>query len=42
MLAKKIQEFHAPETVVGIAHGGVIVGATVASLLGRGVFSIKL
>jgi uncharacterized protein len=41
MLAKKIVEFHEPETVVGIAHGGVIVGATIAALIGRDFFPIK-
>ncbi len=42
MLAAKIQEFHQPETVVGIAHGGVIVGATIATILERDFFPIKL
>lgn len=41
LIAKQIQERHQPETVVGIAHGGVIVGATVATILGRDFFPIK-
>jgi hypoxanthine phosphoribosyltransferase len=41
MLADKIREHNEPEAVVGIAHGGVIVGATIASLLGRDMFPIK-
>lgn len=41
LLANKIQKDRLPETVVGIAHGGVIVGATVATILGRDFFPIK-
>jgi len=41
MLVKKIREIHKPETVVGIAHGGVIVGATIATILGKDFFPIK-
>jgi hypoxanthine phosphoribosyltransferase len=41
MLANKLKKDHMPETVVGIAHGGVIVGATIATILGRDFFPIK-
>ncbi len=42
ILARSISEDHKPGTVVGIAHGGVIVGATIATILGRDFFPIKL
>ncbi|MFO8057061.1 MAG: phosphoribosyltransferase family protein [bacterium] len=42
ILARRISEDHKPDTVVGIAHGGVIVGATIATILGRDFFPIKL
>jgi len=42
ILARRISEDHKPGTVVGIAHGGVIVGATIATILGRDFFPIKL
>jgi hypothetical protein len=41
LLAKKVSETHDPEMVVGIAHGGVIVGATIATILGKDFFPIK-
>lgn len=41
VMVKCIREIHQPETVVGIAHGGVIVGATMATILGRDFFPIK-
>lgn len=41
ILARKISESHEPESVVGIAHGGVIVGATIATILKRDFFPIK-
>ena len=41
LLAKKAHEVFDPEMVVGIAHGGVIVGATIATILGRDFFPIK-
>jgi uncharacterized protein len=41
LLAVKIKKLHNTQTVVGIAHGGVIVGATVATILGRDFFPIK-
>lgn len=41
MLSRKALERSAPETVVGIAHGGVIVGATVATILKKDFFPIK-
>jgi len=41
LLAKKVQELFDPEVVVGIAHGGVIVGATIATILSRDFFPIK-
>jgi len=42
LLADRVKEERDPETVVGIAHGGVIVGATVATILGKDFFPIKL
>ncbi len=42
ILAQRISEDYKPGTVVGIAHGGVIVGATIATILGRDFFPIKL
>ena len=41
LLAQRVQERFQPETVVGIAHGGVIVGATIATILRRDFFPIK-
>jgi len=41
LLADRIKQHDDPETVVGIAHGGVIVGATVATILGKDFFPIK-
>ncbi len=41
LLANKALERHKVDTVVGIAHGGVIVGATLATILGRDFFPIK-
>ena len=41
MLAKKVGKERKPGVVVGIAHGGVIVGATVATILQRDFFPIK-
>ncbi len=41
LVVEKILEREQPETVVGIAHGGVIVGATVATILERDFFPIK-
>ncbi|HUT51857.1 MAG TPA: phosphoribosyltransferase family protein [bacterium] len=41
MLANKLGKDCVPQTVVGIAHGGVIVGATIATILGRDFFPIK-
>lgn len=41
LLAQRVQREHQPESVVGIAHGGVIVGATIATILGRDFFPIK-
>lgn len=41
LLAKKVRETFDPQMVVGIAHGGVIVGATIATILGRDFFPIK-
>lgn len=41
LLARKIKERYDPEVVVGIAHGGVIAGATIATILSRDFFPIK-
>jgi len=41
LIARRAKESFSPELVVGIAHGGVIVGATVASILHRDMFPIK-
>lgn len=41
VLAQKIRDLHDPRHVVGIAHGGVIVGATIATILERDFFPIK-
>lgn len=41
-LAKKVDDQFCPEIIVGIASGGVIVGATIASILKKEFFPIKI
>ncbi len=41
LIAERTAEKFNPDVVVGIAHGGVIVGATVASILHKDMFPIK-
>ena len=41
LLAKRAKREFNPEVVVGIAHGGVIAGATIASILKLDFFPIK-
>ncbi len=41
LIAKRVKAERDPDTVVGIAKGGVIVGATVASLLEKDFYPIK-
>jgi len=41
LLAKRTKREFNPEVVVGIAHGGVIAGATIASILKLDFFPIK-